>query len=398
MKFLRENIFYVILVGGALALIGLLMAVSTSISGSVQVELDKRQVSADALAMLRKPVSKEMVSAKERQLKDMQDKAKALRDLSVKWNKEDFKVLMLPVDDGSVPAFPIKAKLYEEEALGARLTEVYVSEYDALINSLKPTDLLTEKDVQGQVALRKTEFSQALTPPPDPDKQALEDGRIMAMLKTARAGTVYVTKGESLSMVFRAYQAQATPQDVWAAQVNLWITRDIIQAINKTNEDAMKHLPDDQKNVINAAVKRLVKAEIDKEAFFGEAESLTQRVTGPMNDVYRYTFTVVMPTRYLLAFQENLMRQNYHTILNVDMSQTTDRDKCYYGPDPVMEVTIRGELILLSAWTRGTWDPEKKAWSEAFPPLMPVEVLKDMSQKAPSALRPEDSSRLAEYK
>ena len=62
----------------------------------------------------------------------------------------------------------------------------------------------------------------------------------------------------------------------------------------------------------------------------------------------------------------------------------------YYGPEPVVQVEIQGEVLLLTDWERGTWDDQANAWSEQFPPLVPAEALREQYQpgsRRPSARR-----------
>ena len=58
-----------------------------------------------------------------------------------------------------------------------------------------------------------------------------------------------------------------------------------------------------------------------------------------------------MPLRYLSALEQNLMKQNYHTVMGIHARKVDPvPENRYYGTDPVMEVTVQGELLLLSAW------------------------------------------------
>ena len=66
----------------------------------------------------------------------------------------------------------------------------------------------------------------------------------------------------------------------------------------------------------------------------------------------------------------------------------------YYGADPVLEVTLYGELLLLTSWERGTVDDETEEW--VLPPLMPDEVLASIQGRTEDAMREEDVARLEE--
>ena len=69
----------------------------------------------------------------------------------------------------------------------------------------------------------------------------------------------------------------------------------------------------------------------------------------------------------------------------------------YYGTEPVMQVTIKGELLLLTGWERGTADPNTPGkFLDKYPPLVPTEMLQQQFPPGPGnpALRPEDAARL----
>ena len=95
--------------------------------------------------------------------------------------------------------------------------------------------------------------------------------------------------------------------------------------------------------------------------------------------------------------QRNLMAINYHTVLSISTAEVPEklREGRYYGPEPVMMVTLDCELLLLSAWTRGT--KVKGKWEPT--PLVPAGFLKTtfLTDSHP-ALRPEDAARIKELK
>ncbi len=150
----------------------------------------------------------------------------------------------------------------------------------------------------------------------------------------------------------------------------------------------------------------------------GETIGFTGRSTNRKFEVVHYKFTVIMPTRHLPLLMKNLQGRSYHTVLQTEIIQigtkttrstarANDRagdDRYYFGTDPVMQVTIYGEFVMLSDWTRGRWDPDKRvegagirkkgAWSDKYPPLMPVDVLKVLYAKNSSVLRKRDLARM----
>ena len=271
-------------------------------------------------------------------------------------------------------------------------------------------------------------------------------GFMSARRDRATEGNIYASR-DSLDPVFAWGSTITAPQDrlLWHSQVNLWVTQDILRAISQTNKAATQTLPENVPPcVLVLPIKRLVRMDITEEIgspmrpgmigggprgegmMMGDptmmgmeggyggpapaakpgpavAHSLTQRVATTEYDVVRYQVTLIMRLEYLKKLQVYLLASNYHTITQIALrdfrqpQQTAKADPnaelYYYGNEPVIEVTIEGELMLLTPWLRGKRDPEKKVWDPQFPPLMPVQVLNDLPV---NAQRPEDVQRLAE--
>jgi hypothetical protein len=269
------------------------------------------------------------------------------------------------------------------------------------------------------------------------------------MLNKAKAGEIYVDPN-AMDMVFRDAVMNPTVEQLWQAQLNLWVTADIVAAIKATNNEAFASSDAQGKphSVLTGAVKRLVQVRVNetyvrpaageaaavavpargyseevpdvggsdmsgRSAVAGaegseQADPLTGRGSSKEYDVLHYRFSVVMPTRYLPALQRNLMAQNYHTILKVDFytpgaagagygaaspEVSGVASSYYYGVEPVVQVDITGELLLLTTWERGA--PEAQGEEIHFPPLMPVEVLAtQFSGPNNAALREVDISRM----
>lgn len=141
-----------------------------------------------------------------------------------------------------------------------------------------------------------------------------------------------------------------------------------------------------------------------------QAANLTQRICNPKYDVATFDVTVVMAEAEMPTFFEKLLEQNFYTILNVNVGSAADvassaagrptggagalrpsmfggdssaatatpvdQSLYYYGPAPVVKVTVSVEAIFFTEWER---------------PLMPTGMLQALPA---GALRPEDQQRL----
>ncbi|MHC4294475.1 MAG: hypothetical protein ACYSTL_02700 [Planctomycetota bacterium] len=254
--------------------------------------------------------------------------------------------------------------------------------------------------------------------------------------------------------VFTDAVPSASDTKLWEAQLNIWVTRDIVEAIGQTNNQVLQKFEDKDRNVLNSPVKRLISIDVTDDYYTGGGtgggtqtgsgqfgmgspmgrgsrdmfemgpmggmdgrptpaqdkdapSTLTERSCSKLYDVIHYRFVVVMSTRDLSLLQQNLLRLNNHTILKVEIEQIglsagrsgrfalADESLYYYGTDPVVQVKLDGELLLLTSWERGTWDSQANNWSEQFPPLVPCEVLEKIKSQKPDALRAEDENLLS---
>jgi hypothetical protein len=141
----------------------------------------------------------------------------------------------------------------------------------------------------------------------------------------------------------------------------------------------------------------------------GSVASLTGRACDPLRDVVHYRFEVIISSTELPRLFRNLMLQNCHTVVDVELAApaATQEDRrmggrmgqtqtgmYYYGTEHVVRATITGEAQLLSSWTRGRWDEKARDWDKEYPPLMPVDFLQRIAQSDTRALRKEDTQRL----
>lgn len=415
MRFIRENIF---LLSAAVAVIligGIMLASSASIGRDVDKALSKRQELSDQLERFgEEPVNETMVEEERQRVEAARATLRAVVDWSIAWNCRNCQPLPLIVktEDGErkVPAFPIDRELYSLYDLTFNAALVYHREMADLLKGLRPVvpptqeqidkeKAVWEKRLQNQWQREDAERRRAAEAaegdiaddgiaddgneppeirgegPPTPQK-ILDMANNALLVRHAQKGLIYASS-EALDIVLPRRPRVPPPiTQIWLAQLNYWITKDIIAAISATNEVSARlaESRSETPSVLNAAVKELVKIEIDEKyvaggevpgrptlggrrptATPGVVNSFTQRGSCQQYDVLRYKFTTVMPTRFLNALEQNLMNRNYHTILGVQITELSEipADR-YYGTDPVMTVTLQGELLLLTAWIRGT--------------------------------------------
>jgi hypothetical protein len=239
----------------------------------------------------------------------------------------------------------------------------------------------------------------------DISKRAKKNASDKLMLEKARAGIMFVSpktlaivnnpnypttateSPQELTVVFPAevWQVPAAPAPkLWKAQLNLWITQDILAAIDATNQQSLrKDGKLRQAEVPNAAIKMLRNISIVDSYLMVRNEdeggsALTGRATTSDYEIVEYHVSLVMKTEYLPALARNLMTRGDHTIIEVSVSRepTGTETGRYYGTDPVVNVTLSGEALFRASWTRK---------------IMPIETLRD---ELGSVLGPEDNKRL----
>jgi len=181
--------------------------------------------------------------------------------------------------------------------------------------------------------------------------------------------------------------ADAPPAKLWEAQLNLWITQDILSAIDMTNQKSLRTAGSVRKATVpNAAIKLLAGIGIEEEYLMQQGAAgvgdttpnITQRITTDKYEIIEYKFQVVMKTAYLPIMMRNLMMRGDHTVTAVTIEHLPAGPDGlrYYGTDPVAKVRLNGEVLFRSDWTRK---------------IMPIETLRD---RLADVLSPEDKKRL----
>ncbi|TWT44098.1 hypothetical protein RAS1_05050 [Phycisphaerae bacterium RAS1] len=174
---------------------------------------------------------------------------------------------------------------------------------------------------------------------------------------------------------------------LWFAQVGLWIQQDIVAAIARLNEETAAKLGSVPATVEHLPVKRLESVSLsgyilgDKRIEFpmmtggagpgggrgpgpapgaapppgvpgtGAPTSLTGRTSDDRFDVIRFTITVVVDQRELLRLIDQLTRQNFYQCVDCDYIIAREEPTVgyYYGAAPVVRATIEFEGYLARA-------------------------------------------------
>ena len=174
-------------------------------------------------------------------------------------------------------------------------------------------------------------------------------------------------------------------EDMWYAQVTLWVQQDVALAIAAMNKDS--------KSVLTSPVKHLGVLDVKQgfamyelpvaEGSYGAAapaapalgpdgqplpaasaegeipkfypKAFTGRVCNPMYDVVHFKLVAVVDAQHVRRFLQMLEYGKFVTVLNVDIKQEDlelRRQQGYdYGSSPVVEVSLTGEALFLREWT-----------------------------------------------
>jgi hypothetical protein len=361
MRFVRENLFYVILaavvvVGGGVATfyylnsdIGKTLASRTKVSSQLR-GLDAQQLKVDLSA----------VEAMKARIGDLDQANKQDLQACLKFNRQNLPVLRLPISAISDPnAFPIDPQRYRDQGLNFIFIKQYTKVLEQMISPLRDGLRPTTPPTQEEIKAEKERLAEKFKEPGVAQEKAIQRTR----LQKARLGLIYV-EPSALDRVFTIDQTSAQEDKLWEAQVNLWLTDEIIRAIIATNrqwsaEQDAQGAVGRKSCVLDSAVKHLesIKVSASFTGFLSGVRtraSLGQRETCSQYAVVPYRFVVVMPTRHVRRLTNVLQTQNYHTVTNISLFEVPQPTSqvYYYGIEPVMRVQVDGEMLLLADWIR----------------------------------------------
>ncbi len=416
MEFVRQNLVLIVVAVVVVVVGGVLLAANMSMGKTFDAAAAERQTLSTQLKDLDKNRINDLIVDKEEQrVTKVKSSLAEVITQSVDWNRRNLVEHMLAGNvlgpDGKnvkVQAFPEENVTYDEYHK-LKLTQGYTEQLPALLEPLKMATPPTNADVLAMVPAATRQLQQtsdayktASSDDPTLKRDAIVLAREMVRQDSALGKHIYVDP-EALAYSFREPKTDVTPGQLWAAQLNLWVTADVLDAIRLANQEVVdKAIADGAlaESVSLSAVRHLRSLAVLGYSLSGGSgvpgrgmASLTGRQSDKLYDVVYYRLSVIMPARHVADFERVLTSHNYHTILNVTMRavQQDSSDLHYYGSGPVMEVAFTGELLLLSGWQRGTWDVQASAWSADYPPLMPVSVLRGLPAQA---RRDSDNERL----
>ena len=495
MRFLRDNLFLVVLTAGTVVVSAGLLAWGWSVSDKIDVQemAPRRKLVTRLKQLSRRPYVNVETNNSDKQLVENIDRSlRGVRQRNIEWNSRNFKVPTLKLlRGGDTPALPYDAKTWDRNTLADQFVVAYHKSLNKMLSRLRATTPPSERQIKAEAQLQEDTiryqqrirskhvdgeskaaaqpggFAPGAQPFAAPrrgaaDANVSEQAMAIALenmrYRQARAGQVYAAS-DSFDDVFplRDIVSYIEPAKIWQAQVGLWVQGDIVEALARTIEETMdkQGLAGSDRNVLNSPIRRLEKIELiwdpsqisagrsatdagrspgfmpgmpgmpgampaapsrtrgrtrqksAPEEKLPVPATLTRNTDNKMLNVANYKFTVLMPTRYLPALERNLLKQNYHIILNEEIvppsraevktrasaTAAPAEDMYYYGTEPLCRVTVTGQLLLLADWVRGSWDEEHGGWTRL--PLMPVEVLETLP---PPALRKTDQDLISQAK
>jgi hypothetical protein len=185
-----------------------------------------------------------------------------------------------------------------------------------------------------------------------------------------------------------------SPEEMWHAQLEVWVQRLIVDRIAEINEAAADQLSQEGARpwVGNLPIKELVAIQTTRYYVTdegkrsattqskgrpeppGSAESVfTGNKSNELYELMQLTMVLVVDAAKMPAIMSELCRDRFLTIVNVEYEAVE--------PNPSMEGKIYGDRPVV----RLTLDMETQFFSEFYLPLMPNEILDQLKKKRPEA-------------
>jgi hypothetical protein len=162
-----------------------------------------------------------------------------------------------------------------------------------------------------------------------------------------------------------------TAEQIWDAQLNVWIVDDITQAIAQVNQNQSDPGAAQGGDVLHSAIKRLEKIEAIAPVYGTAADqtsgnggptpretsvSPTGRVCNAIYDVMKFKVTLVVDATKIPQILREFQRGQLITIWNVQIDDVLDpaiemANGYTFGDKPLVRIEITGEDLLLRDWS-----------------------------------------------
>jgi hypothetical protein len=165
------------------------------------------------------------------------------------------------------------------------------------------------------------------------------------------------------------------PDEMWFAQVSLWVQQDLVAAVARVNEAAARQVTDDDACVEQMPVKRIELLRVlgyqtagglllfpGGETGVGRSESFTGHTCNDQFDVVRFMLVVVVDQRDLLQLIDQISKQNFYQCIGASYSMVSPDDARHgylYGTEPVVRAQLEFEGYMARA---------------VYLPLMPAKI------------------------
>jgi hypothetical protein len=222
------------------------------------------------------------------------------------------------------------------------------------------------------------------------DRDYLEEIQgILEQLEAATAKKIWMYIEKETVNKNPAVASQDAPptEKLWYAQTALWVQEDVCAALAQFNEEEMKGLKPEERNVTNAPVKHLITLQVpqDVDQYIAKSSSGAEGESGPgvpdyklsptgrnsnsLYDVVKFSVVCKADARYVARLVQALGRGRFITIHKVNLttvdSAQARADGFVYGTAPIVQVQMTGEALLMREWTK---------------PLVPDSVKKHLPQ------------------
>jgi len=201
------------------------------------------------------------------------------------------------------------------------------------------------------------------------------DPRARAQVNKARSIRCYISPPDSERPTFHISPiydeaVKPSPEEMWYAQVGLWVQQDVVAAVAELNEEAARNLKDGEDYVENMPVKRLETIRVlgywtsagpipfdtltrtsGTDLAARMQTSFTGRTSDKQFDVVRFTVTAVVDQRELLRLIDRITRRNFYQLIGMEYAAVKPNDPDYqqgylYGAAPVVRARLDFEAYM----------------------------------------------------